>query len=104
MVEVVQQIYPKYDNTVQSKCEHGDEYGINLRSDAMRALLHRFAPDRQIARKKGKRTKPHRGQARLSDAVYGQLQRLITRSGVTMQDFIEGLIFDYIAKQKGETP
>lgn len=27
MVAVVQAIYPKYDKTVQSKCENGDAYG-----------------------------------------------------------------------------
>ena len=38
MVAVVQAIYPKYDKTVQSKCENGDAYGVSLRPDAMAAL------------------------------------------------------------------
>ena len=37
MVAVVQAIYPKYDKTVQSKCENGDAYGVSLRPDALRA-------------------------------------------------------------------
>ena len=32
MVAVVQQIYPKYDKTVQSKCENGEVYGCALRA------------------------------------------------------------------------
>ena len=32
MVAVVQAIYPKYDKTVQSKCENGDAYGVSLLS------------------------------------------------------------------------
>ena len=38
MVAVVQGLYPKYDKAMQSKCENGDDYGISLRPDAMRAL------------------------------------------------------------------
>ena len=35
MVAVVQAIYPKYDKTVQSKCENGDAYGVSLRELTM---------------------------------------------------------------------
>ena len=45
MVAVVQQIYPKYDKTVQSKCENGEIYGVSLRPDAMAALYAHFAPE-----------------------------------------------------------
>lgn len=45
MVAVVQELYPKYDKTMQSKCEHGEEYGVLLRPDALTALYSRFAPD-----------------------------------------------------------
>lgn len=44
MVAVVQGLYPKYDKTMQSKCENGDDYGISLRPDAMKALYEKFAP------------------------------------------------------------
>lgn len=46
MVAVVQGIYPKYDKTMQSKCERGNEYGIELKQDAMTALLTKFAPEK----------------------------------------------------------
>lgn len=38
MVAVVQELYPKYDKTMRSKCENGDDYGISIRPDAMKAL------------------------------------------------------------------
>ena len=38
MVEVVRVLYPKYDKIIQSKCEHGDEYGVQIRPDAFQAL------------------------------------------------------------------
>lgn len=28
MVAIVQTLYPKFDKTMQSKCERGDEYGV----------------------------------------------------------------------------
>ena len=31
MVAVVQTLYPKYDKTVQSKCENGEAYGVTIR-------------------------------------------------------------------------
>ena len=42
MVAVVQTLYPKYDKTVQSKCENGEAYGVTIRPDAMHALYERF--------------------------------------------------------------
>ena len=41
MVAVVQAIYPKYDKTVQSKCENGDAYGVSLRPDSTRTSPQR---------------------------------------------------------------
>ena len=55
MVAVVQQIYPKYDKTVQSKCENGEVYGVSLRSDAMAALYAHFAPEVVEQRKAAKK-------------------------------------------------
>ena len=39
MVAVVQAIYPKYDKTVQSKCENGDAYGVSLRPEMPNSSL-----------------------------------------------------------------
>ena len=55
MVAVVQQIYPKYDKTVQSKCENGEIYGVSLRPDAMAALYAHFAPEVVEQRKAAKK-------------------------------------------------
>lgn len=58
MVAVVQAIYPKYDKTVQSKCENGDAYGVSLRPDAMAALYARTSRRSwQRAAKRSKRTR-----------------------------------------------
>ena len=73
MVAVVQELYPKYDKTMQSKCEHGEEYGVLLRPDALTALYSRFAPDVLEARKRsrhGKHRLTCRVTARLEDALF----------------------------------
>mgnify|MGYP003267861236 FL=1 len=80
MVAVVQAIYPKYDKTVQSKCENGDAYGVSLRPDAMAALYSHFAPELAESRKTAKKDAHRltcRISARLETADYEALQRLI---------------------------
>lgn len=95
MVEVVRSIYPGYDKMLQSKCENGKKYGIQLRPDATRALIQRFAPEFLEKPRKPNRKKPNRIQARLPDALYEQLQQHLQRSGQTMQDFLEGLVSQF---------
>ena len=86
MVAVVQAIYPKYDKTVQSKCENGDAYGVSLRPDAMAALYAHFAPELAEGRKAVKKDAHRltcRISARLETADYEALQRLIEAEGYT---------------------
>lgn len=98
MIEVVQTIYPKYDKIIQSKCEHGDEYGIQLRPDAMKALLARFAPEPRKSAPQPRRSKPNRIQARLDDGLYARLQLAVKRDGITIQQFIEQKVQEYLAQ------
>ena len=103
---MVQAIYPKYDKTVQSKCENGDAYGVSLRPDAMAALYAHFAPGWQRAAKRSKRTAHRltcRISARLETADYEALQRLIEAEGyATTQDWLTATVRRYIA-EAGET-
>lgn len=102
MVAVVQQLYPKYDKTVQSKCENGDAYGVSLRPDALAALYDHFAPELAQARKAAKKDAHRltcRISARLETAEYEALQRLIEEDGyATMQDWLAATVRSYIAK------
>ena len=101
MVAVVQRLYPGYEKTLHSKCKNGEKYGIMLRPDAMAAIVTRFAPGLRNDRRSDARTKPRRIQARLSEAVYGALQRALQAKGVTVQQWIEDLALTLIA-QEGE--
>lgn len=101
MVAVVQQLYPKYDKTVQSKCENGDAYGVSLRPDALAALYDHFAPELAQARKakKDAHRLTCRISARLETADYEALQRLIEADGyATTQDWLAATVRSYIAK------
>lgn len=97
IVEAVRTVYPKYDKALQSKCENGELYGIRLRPDAMRMLTDRYLPDRK---RQENRKKPNRVHARLTDAAYEQLMRILQREGKTMQDFLETLILQYIERNR----
>ena len=106
MVAVVQAIYPKYDKTIQSKCENGGTYGVSLRPDAMAALYAHFAPELAEGRKAVKKDAHRltcRISARLETADYKALQRLIEAEGyATTQDWLTATVRRYIA-EAGET-
>ena len=96
IVEAVRTLYPGFDKTLLSKCENGYRYGIQLRKDAEKLILMTFAPNAQKSRKKDFHKKTNRISARLSNDVYTALQQAIVQRGCTMQDFIEGLVLDFI--------
>ena len=101
MVAVVQSLYPGYDRFLHSKCKNGEQYGIMLRPDATSAIITRFAPELRNGHRRDVRTKPRRIQARLSEALYGALQRRLQALGITTQQWIEDLALALIA-QEGE--
>ena len=92
MVELVRKLYPKYDKTLHSKCEHGSEYGIELRADAKTALLGKYAPELLKRHRNERRTKPKRISVRVTETVYALLQLELQQSGQTMQEFIEAML------------
>lgn len=103
MVEVVKELYPKYDKVIQSRVEHGSETGIQLRSDAVKVLILRFAPELLRPSRKSLRKKPNRVQARLPNELYGLLQLHIQQNSLTVQDFLEELVrkfFEYNAPKE----
>lgn len=102
MVAVVQELYPKYDKTMQSKCERGSEYGVDLRPDAMEALYRRFDPGSLEARRR-KKSSGHRLTCRIScrleDEDYRVLQQYIQADGYqTMQDWLTDMVRQYIER------
>lgn len=105
IVTLVQEKYPKYDKTLQSKCERGEEYGIDLKSDAMDAILAKYAPEELEAIKR-KRRGGHRLickiSCRLEDDEYSQLIIAIKDDGFDqMQAWLTYMVRNYLKAKKG---
>lgn len=105
MVAVVQTIYPKYDKTVQSKCENSELYGTILAPDAMKALRSAFDPEGEAAAR-ARRKDRHRLtcsiRARLETPVYEALQQLIEAEGhATAQEWLTEKVKAYLAERGG---
>lgn len=104
MVEVVRTLYPKFDKTVQSKCENGSAYGVSLRPDALEALYRAFDPDALESRSKPKKEKHRltcRISARLEDDDYKALQQHLEADGYsTMQELLTDLVRRYLKEKE----
>ena len=102
MVAVVRALYPKYDKTVQSKCENGEVYGVDLHPDALEALYKAFAPERLEPPRRtrhGRHRLTRQISCRLADEDYAALQQLIKASGcATVQDWLAGIVRKLIAE------
>lgn len=98
MVAVVKAIHPKYDKTVQSKCENGEAYGVCLLPDAAKAVIRKFAPELQ--RKKDGHRLTCRISCRLEAAEHAKLLRNIRADGyATTQDWLSYTVKQYNAKK-----
>lgn len=118
MVEVVKQLFPKYDKTLQSKCERGDEYGILIQPAALDALRKAYSTTQnqvqsqavdEVALKAAmpKKASGHRFtcriSARLPDATWERLQHYAAADGYgTMQDWILAQVTAYIMQKQRE--
>ena len=105
MVKVVRGIYPKYDKSMQSKCERGDEYGVQIRPDALNALYKVFAPEKMEREEPKPKSSGHRLSCRIScrleDEIYADLVQYIKADGYkTMQDWLSDVVSDYISSKK----
>ena len=71
-VDLIQKKYPKYDETLQSKCEHTEEYGVCLCPGAMKMVIDEYG--RLVTSTPEYRRLKNRISARLSDDDYKALK------------------------------
>lgn len=104
MVEIVRTLYPKYDKTVQSKCENSSSYGTTLMPDAMELLYKTYEPTALEGRKKPPKEKHRltcRISARLEDGDYKALQQHLDADGYsTMQELLTDLVRRYLKEKE----
>ena len=103
LVAVIQQVYPRYDMTLQSKVESG-EYGITLSPEAMERVAQQF-PELQAPKRPADRHRLKcRVSTRLPDAEYHALCAAAQADGyATIQECIMTLIHRYLDGRGGET-
>lgn len=85
-VLTVKKIYPKFDKTLESKCEHGEEYGIELRQDAMDLLREEWGTEKKTENRKLK----NRIACRLNDDEYEVFKAVLKDK--TAQDYLRDLL------------
>ncbi len=105
LVDVVRDLFPKYDKMLQSKCERSSEYGVRIRPEAMDALYAKFAPEK-LEKVKKKRRGGHRLTCRitcrLEDDEYNRLIACIHEDGFDqMQAWLTYIVRNYL-KKKGK--
>lgn len=98
MAETVQQIYPRFDRYLLSKCEASEVYGVQIKTDALKALYQKYAPGEW---EKRKRRDGHKNQCRIycrmDEATYKSLIAQIRQDGFkTVQDWMLDQIQAYI--------
>jgi len=94
MAETVQGIYPRFDRYLLSKCEAGDQYGIELRRDALKRLYMKYAPEAWAKRRSRDRHRRQRCiKCRLDEDIYQKLMAIIHEDGFdTVQDWLESQV------------
>lgn len=103
LVAAIRKVFPKYDKTLQSKCENGEEYGIALLPRGMDAALS-LVPGAAEARRRAKRDRHKftcRLYCRLDTETWGRLQQQAKADGyTTMQDLVTDLVKRYLHEQE----
>ena len=105
MAETVQQIYPRFDRFLLSKCESPEVYGVQIKPDALKTLYLKYAPDEWAKRKR--RTDGHKNPFRIScrmdGETYKKLIGQIRQDGFrTVQDWILDQVLAYISARSDD--
>lgn len=99
MVDTVRKEYPKYDKPLQSKCEHTEDYAVELTYPAFKALCLKYSPEEW--KKYKTRTDGHvmtcRISGRLPTELYRRFIAQIHQDGFkTVQDWITDHVQAYV--------
>ena len=104
VVSVVCEAFPGYDKFLERKVENGDYYGIELRCEAIDALVKAFCPEKaeEVKRQRnGRHRFSKRISARLPDEMFHKLTSQIKREGFSsMQSWLIHIVTEYLKEAK----
>lgn len=96
MAETVQGLYPRFDRYLLSKCEATDQYGIEIKPDALKLLYMTYAPTewkRYQRRHTDRHKRTHSIRCRLDDPTFQALLIMIHELGFeTVQVWLESTV------------
>ena len=101
VVRAVRGTFPGFDKSLLSKVEHSDRYGVQLRNEAVDAVLA-LAPGALVAHRRAREDRhklPCRIYCRVPESLHALLQQRMRADGYhTMQDLLADLVQKYIER------
>lgn len=108
MADAVQALYPRFDRYLLSKCEASDQYGVELKRDALKLLYMTYAPKewKRIQRRHTDRHRLTRSiRCRLDEPTYQALLSVIHENGFeTVQDWLESTVRVILGLRRKKAP
>lgn len=107
IIAIVQRRHPKYDKTLQSKCERTELYGVQLAEDSMKDLRRELTPEEEKKAawvRQGRHRLTASVSCRLSDEECERFREIARQSGNTMQAYLSTMIRDHLYEHELRDP
>ena len=108
VISIVQRRHPKYDKTLQSKCEHTELYGVQLADDSMKDLRRELTPEEEKKAawvRQGRHRLTNSVSCRLSKEENERFRKIAKQSGDgTVQSYLAEMIRDRIYEYETRDP
>lgn len=108
IIEIVRRRHPKYDKTLQSKCEHTELYGVELAKDSFDDVKRELTPEeakREAWIRQGRHKLNDKVSCRLSEEDSERFREIVRQSGDgTVQTYLAGMIRERITECETRDP
>lgn len=107
IIAIVQRRHPKYDKTLQSKCERTELYGVQLAEDSMKDLRRELTPEEEKKAawiRQGRHRLTNSVSCRLSEEDSERFREIARQSGNTVQAYLSTMIRDHLYEHELRDP
>lgn len=107
IIAIVQRRHPKYDKTLQSKCERTELYGVQLAEDSMKDLRRELTPEEEKKAawvRQGRHRLSNSVSCRLSEEDSERFREIARQSGNTTQAYLSTMIRDHLYEHELRDP